>query len=46
LLAAVIGGVVAAATTPFLPAGLPVMLALVALLFPFVWKKKRATPCP
>lgn len=46
LVAAVVGGVVAAATTPFLPAGLPVMLALLAMLVPFVWKGKKVSSCP
>ncbi|GAB2868342.1 4-azaleucine resistance transporter AzlC [Lentzea nigeriaca] len=41
--AALVGAVIALATTPFLPAGVPVLLALAGLL---VFKTKKEEPCP
>ncbi|WP_434441997.1 AzlC family ABC transporter permease [Lentzea sp. E54] len=41
--AALVGAAIALATTPFLPAGLPVLLALAGL---FVFKTKKVEPCP
>ncbi|MCP2205208.1 AzlC family ABC transporter permease [Lentzea flava] len=41
--AALVGAVIALATTPFLPAGVPVLLALAGL---FVFKTKKEEPCP
>lgn len=41
--AALAGAAIALVTTPFLPAGLPVLLALAGL---FVFKTKKEEPCP
>jgi 4-azaleucine resistance transporter AzlC len=41
--AALVGAVIALATTPFLPAGVPVLLALAGLL---VFRTKKEEPCP
>ncbi|WP_439660124.1 AzlC family ABC transporter permease [Lentzea sp. HUAS TT2] len=41
--AALVGAAIALATTPFLPAGVPVLLALAGL---FVFKSKKEEPCP
>jgi 4-azaleucine resistance transporter AzlC len=43
--AALVGAVIALATTPFLPAGVPVLLALVGL-FAFRTTKKKEESCP
>lgn len=43
--AALTGAAIALATTPFLPAGVPVLLALVGLVA-FRTKKKEEAPCP
>jgi 4-azaleucine resistance transporter AzlC len=41
--AALVGAAIALATTPFLPAGVPVLLALAGL---FVFRTKKEEPCP
>lgn len=44
--AALAGAAIALATTPFLPAGVPVLLALVGLVAFRTTKKKEEAPCP